>query len=189
MKAELFISRLNVTLNAVEEAKKTEYGAWRDLAGFTVNGEGEEEGFGPDFIHFSMLSKKGARKITATRMTAHLKTVDPEGYKAGKETAKIIRELITKKSEERGLTNPRKLYADFLNYCVEEAGLTDKYPIDSGVKQSDGSKKAHIEFIGEAIRMLINHLNETEDHQCLELKELFPAIQEAAENDGVIKTD
>lgn len=186
MQQVIFLNKLNEALNKVEEGRKTEYGAWRDLAKFTVNGEGEEEGFGPDFIHFSMLSKKNGRKVTATRMTAHLKTVDPDGYKAAKETAKTIRDLVTEKSKERGLSNSRKLYADFLNYCVEEAGLTDKYPIDTGVNQG-GSTKPHIGFIGDAVRMFINHLNETEDHQCLELKELFPRIIEAAESDGVIK--
>jgi hypothetical protein len=182
-----FLNKLNETFELVENARQTEYGAWKTLAVYTVKGDDQEEGFGANFIHFMMLTKKDGRKQTAVRSTSHLKTVDPEGYKAAKETAKMIRDQMKERALARGLANDRKLIADFIGYCVESAGLTNKYP--EPVKSNSSSQKAHIEFIGEAVRMLINHLNETEDSQCLDLKELFPKIVEAAENDGVIKID
>ena len=181
---EIFSAKVNETFEAVDDAQVKIYGAWGDLAKLTVS----EEVYGVDWIHYAMLPKKGSNGAMAKRMTAHLKTVDPEGAKAAKANAKLIRECIKGKCEARGQADSfRMTWSRFLEYCVAEAGLTDKYVSDEAKAEGSGSSKPHATFVGDAIRMLKNHLEEAEG--CYELKDLWPSIEEAAENDGILKTD
>lgn len=181
---EIFSAKLNETFEAIDNAQERIYGAWINLANLTVS----DEVYGVDWIHYAMLPKKGSNGAMAKRMTAHLKTVDPEGAKAAKATAKLIRECIKGKCEARGQADSfRMTFSRFLGYCVSEGMLSDKYVSEEAKAKGSGSSKAHVEFVGEAIRMLKNHLEEAEG--CYELKDLWASIEEAAENDGVIKSE
>lgn len=181
---EIFSAKVNETFEAIDDANEKIYGAWGNLANLTVS----EEVYGVDWIHYAMLPKKGSNGAMAKRMTAHLKTVDPEGAKAAKANAKTIRDFIKGKCEARNqAASFRMTFSRFLGYCVAEAGISDKYVSDEAKAEGSGSSKPHATFVGDAIRMLKNHLEEAEG--CYELKDLWPSIEEAAENDGILKTD
>ena len=181
---EIFSAEVNKTFEAIDDAQEKIYGAWGNLANLTVS----DEVYGVDWIHYAMISKKGSNGAMAKRMTGHLKTVDPEGAKAAKANAKTIRDFIKGKCEARGQADSfRMTWSRFLEYCVAEAGISDKYVSGEAKAKGTESSRPHVEFVGDAIRMLKNHLEEAEG--CFELKDLWASIEEAAENDGILKTD
>jgi hypothetical protein len=90
-------------------------------------------------------------------------------------------DMIKTQAEKAGHSNPRKKLRDFLGYAKEVAGF------QKATTTSGGS--THYDHVATACRSLRNHLLETESTSCLELKALWSAIEEAALNDGVLKSE
>jgi hypothetical protein len=100
------------------------------------------------------------------------------GNKPAQDAFSYISGLIKGEAEKTGHSNPRKKLRDFMGYAKEIAGFETK-----GAK--GGS--THYDHVATALRSLRNHLLEVDGSACRELKELWPAIEEAALNDGVLK--
>ena len=153
------------------------YGAWTEVAADIV------KDFGEPVVFNMLLRKKDGREVSAKRKLDHLKTVDPDGHKAAKDDAKTIREIIVEKSKARGVDNPRMNVSRVVDKAAEMIGMPK--PEATGGKGGTTS----YDKVAEALRMLRNHLDQTEPSQCLELKDAWAEFQEAAINDGVLKDE
>ena len=103
------------------------------------------------------------------------------GNKPAQQAFAYMSDMIKSQAEKAGHSNPRKKLRDFLTYAKEVAGF------QKATTTSGGS--THYDHVATACRSLRNHLLETESNSCLELKALWSAIEEAALNDGVLKSE
>ena len=101
------------------------------------------------------------------------------GNKPAQEAFNYISGLVKGEAEKVGHSNPRKKLRDFMQYAKELAGFE--------AKGSSKGGSTHYDHVATALRSLRNHLLEVDGHACQELKALWPAIEEAALNDGVLK--
>jgi hypothetical protein len=153
------------------------YGAWTEVASEIV------KDFGEPVVLNMLLRKKDGREVTAKRKLDHLKAVNPDGHKSAKDDAKLIREMIVEKSKARGVDNPRMNVSRVVDKAAEIIGMPKP--------EATGSKGGTTSYdkVAEALRMLRNHLDQTEPGQCLELKDAWAEFEEAAINDGVLKDE
>lgn len=161
---------------AALDAQESVYGMWTEVAADVVK-------LGEPVVLNMLLRKKDGREITASRKLAHLKTVDPDGYKAAKADAKVVRDIIVTESKNRGSDNPRMNVSRVVDKAAEMIGM----PKPEGVGSKGGTTS--YDKVAEALRMLKNHLEKTEPGQCLELKDAWAGFEEAAINDGVLKDE
>ena len=103
------------------------------------------------------------------------------GNKPAQQAFAYISDMIKTQAERSGHSNPRKKLRDFLGYAKEVAGFN--------TEKKNGGGSTHYDHVATAMRSLRNHLLETEGNSCLELKNLWSAIEEAALNDGVLKSE
>jgi hypothetical protein len=103
------------------------------------------------------------------------------GNKPAQQAFAYMSDMIKTQAEKAGHSNPRKKWRDFLGYAKEVAGFT--------TDKAKGGGSTHYDHVATAMRSLRNHLLETEGNSCLELKNLWSAIEEAALNDGVLKSE
>jgi len=103
------------------------------------------------------------------------------GNKPAQQAFAYISDMIKTQAERAGHSNPRKKLRDFLGYAKEVAGFN--------TEKKNGGGSTHYDHVATAMRSLRNHLLETEGNSCLELKNLWSAIEEAALNDGVLKSE
>ena len=177
MSQSQFFVTLGAKVDQALDSQASVYGMWTEISADIVKQLGEP-------VVFNMLlRKKDGREITAKRKLDHLKTVDPDGHKEAKESAKIIRDIIVEKSKARGVDNPRMNVSRVVDKAAEIIGMPK--PEATGGKGGTTS----YDKVAEALRMLRNHLNQTEPSQCLELKDAWAGFEEAAVNDGVLKDE
>jgi len=103
------------------------------------------------------------------------------GNKPAQQAFAYMSDMIKTQAERAGHSNPRKKLRDFLGYAKEVAGFN--------TEKKNGGGSTHYDHVATAMRSLRNHLLETEGNSCLELKNLWSAIEEAALNDGVLKSE
>lgn len=144
--------------NACEVAK-TAYGVWRETAGWAV------QSFGPEWLRL--------------KDVAFMAKFSPDERKAFNGRAKELRNIVTARAEARGLSNPRKTWADFVQYAKEAAGI-------STAKKSGGGSTAH-DKVCEALRMLRNHVNDAALSH--EVMMAWGELESAAIVDGLLKDE
>ena len=171
-------STLAAHVDGALDLAESMYGAWTEVASDIV------KEFGEPVVFNMLLRKKDGREVTAKRKLDHLKTVDPDGHKAAKDDAKTIREIIVEKSKARGVDNPRMNVSRVVDKAAEMIGMSKPETSLFGKGGTTSYDK-----VAEALRMLRNHLNQTEPSQCLELKDAWAEFEEAAVNDGVLKDE
>lgn len=142
--------------NACEVAK-TAYGVWRETAGWAV------DSFGPEWLRL--------------KDVAFMARFNSDERKAFNARAKELRNIVTARAEARGLSNPRKTWADFVQYAKEEAGI-------STAKKSKGGTTS-LDKVCEALRMLRNHVNEA--GLSTDVMMAWGELESAAIVDGLIK--
>lgn len=139
------------------EVAKTAYGVWRETAGWAV------DSFGPEWLRL--------------KDVAFMARFNSDERKAFNARSKELRNIVTARAEARGLTNPRKTWADFVQYAKEEAGL-------STAKKSKGGTTS-LDKVCEALRMLRNHVNEA--GLSTDVMMAWGELESAAIVDGLIK--
>jgi len=160
------------------DLQSNSYGMWKEAAVDAFqNGT-------PGWIFYALLKKKDGREVTAARKIQSLKVTDPDGAKAAKEDAKVLREMISTKVKAKlgESANDRQYVSRVFDDVAAMAGL----PKPEKAGNSKGGS-THYDKVAEACRMLRNHLNEVEPGQCLEMIDAWGAFEEAAINDGVLK--
>lgn len=142
--------------NACEVAK-TAYGVWRETAGWAV------DSFGSEWLRL--------------KDVAFMSRFNSDERKAFNARSKELRNIVTTRAEARGLSNPRKTWADFVQYAKEQAGL-------STAKKSKGGTTS-LDKVCEALRMLRNHVNEA--GLSTDVMMAWGELESAAIVDGLIK--
>ena len=156
------------------------YGMWNEVAADVVKlGEGAGDGV----VLNLLLRKKDGREVTATRKLAHLKTVDPDGYKQAKDDAKAIREIIKEQAETRGLdkATPRQIISRVTEKAAEMIGMPK--PETTG---SNGGSTSY-DKVAEALRTLRNHLPQCEVEIFAEMETTWADLEEIAVRIGLLK--
>jgi hypothetical protein len=148
--ADIVVFR-NKVVEAIEVGR-TVYGLWRENAEFAVNKWGSDWLRLKDRAYMSLLG-----------------AVDKAN---AKERFKTLRNIVTSEAEARGAKNPRKTWADFMEYAKETAGL-------STAKKSKGGT-THYDKVCEALRTLRNHLPECEPNVFAEFETAWMEIEEIA---------
>ena len=138
-------------IDAIEGAK-TVYGQWRETAEYAV---GE---FGMDWLRL--------------KDRAYMSLLGAVDKANAKERFKTLRNIVTSEAEARGLSNPRKTWADFMQYAKEAAGI-------STAKKSKGGT-THYDKVCEALRTLRNHLPECEPNVFAEFETAWMEMEEIA---------
>jgi hypothetical protein len=138
-------------IDAIESAK-TVYGQWRETAEYAV---GE---FGMDWLRL--------------KDRAYMSLLGAVDKANAKERFKTLRNIVTSEAEARGLSNPRKTWADFMQYAKEAAGI-------STAKKSKGGT-THYDKVCEALRTLRNHLPECEPNVFAEFETAWMEMEEIA---------
>jgi len=138
-------------------ASKTAYGVWRELGTWAV------ENFESNWLRLSDV--------------AYMARFSADEKKAFKARQKELRNIVTTKAEARGLSNPRKTWADFVEYAKQAAGL-------STAKKSKGGTTS-FDKVCEALRMLRNHVNEA--GVSADFMDAWGELESVALTDGLLK--
>lgn len=183
-KLAAFAAIVDQALDVESQARESIKAAWRDMA-VRAN-----EVFGTDWIHLAMLSKRDKAIIeTAKRKVAELKAENSETFKTTKEYASGIRNTVKEKVLARAEagSNDREPWSRFLVYAVEDAGLTSVYVPKDAKAPGTGSGSTSYDKVAEALRVLRNHLSQCEPQAVENLLTMWPDIEEAAIEDGLLK--
>ena len=183
-KLAAFGSYVDLALDTEAEAKGMIKARWVETATQAVNE------FGTEWIHFAMLSKRDpAIAATAKRNVDTMKATNAEQAKTFKEYASGIKTLVSEKVKARSDNggNPREQISRFLAYCVEAAGLTSVYVPKESKGPGTGSGTTSYDKVAEALRVLRNHLSQCEPQAVENVLELWPDIEQAALDDGLLK--
>jgi len=183
-KLVVFGAMLDQALNAEAEAKAIIKARWKETA------QGAIDTFGADWIHFAMLSKRDpAIAATAKRHVDSIKGSHAENAKTFREYASGIKATVKDKVEARAddKGNYREQYSRFLAYCVELSGLSSLYVPKDANAPGTGSGTTSYDKVAEALRVLRNHLSQCEPQAVENLLSMWPDIEEAAIDDGLLK--
>jgi hypothetical protein len=152
------------------------YGMWNEVSTDVVQ-------LGEAVVLNLLLRKKDGREVTATRKLAHLKTVDPDGYKQAKDDAKAVREIIKEQAETRGLdkATPRQIISRVTEKAAEMIGMPK--PEATG---SNGGSTSY-DKVAEALRTLRNHLPQCEAEVFAEMETTWADLEEIAVRIGLLK--
>lgn len=142
------------------EGSKSVYGQWRNAAQYAV------QSFGCEWLQ--------------TKQAAVMARYNSDERKAFNARQKELRNIVTTEAENRGLSNPRKTWADFCRYAREEAGITT----EAG-KPKGGA--THYDKVCEGLRMIRNHLFECEPQVYAELETAWANLEEEAIRIGLLK--
>lgn len=183
-KLAVFGSYIDIALDTEAEAKGMIKARWMDTAKQAISE------FGAEWIHFAMLSKRDpAIAATAKRNVESLKASNAEQAKTFKEYASGIKTVVTEKVKARSDNggNPREQVSRFLAYCVEVSGLTSVYVPKESKGPGTGSGTTSYDKVAEALRVLRNHLPQCEPQAVENVLILWPDIETAATDDGLLK--
>lgn len=164
------------TTGAALDAQISAYGMWNEVSAHVVQ-------LGEAVVFNLLLRKKDGREAMATRKLAHLKTVDPDGYKQAKDDAKAVREIIKEQAESRGLdkATPRQIISRVTEKAAEMIGMPK--PETTG---SNGGSTSY-DKVCEAMRTLRNHLPQCEVEIFAELETTWADLEEIAVRLGMLK--
>ena len=183
-KLAVFGSYIDIALDTEKEANGMIKAGWFNGAEQAVNI------FGSEWIHFAMLNKRDAAIVAiAKRHVESLKAGNAEQAKTFKEYASGIKSMVTEKVKARSDNggNPREQLRRFLTYCIEIAKLTAIYV--PGESKGPGTKAGTTSYdkVAEALRVLRNHLSQCEPQAVENVLTLWPDIEQAAIEDGLLK--
>jgi len=181
-KFAVFAAIVDQALDIESQARESIKAQWRASAHEAINL------FGSEWIHYAMLSKRDPAIVKeAKRAVDFLKSENSEQAKTHKEYAQGIKAAIVERVKARSESggNPREQYSRFLTYCVEILGLDRYTPREAA--PGTGSGTTSYDKVAEALRVLRNHLSQCEPQAVENLLTMWPDIEEAAIEDGLLK--